>query len=201
MMNSKELEKAIELEKDFVSSLTPEQKIIYWETAVETGSLLYAKKACKKVVVPISGAAPLIGSGSYSMQGGEFSVFRGKDNSIVIFCHGNKKGGLLVMKSVMDMITKGYFEGSEKPVEVTGEELKLFVNCFAKMCNATAVTIVCCYGGMNKDFVVDDGVPVTFAVKNKRAAVYDCGDYIQDEIVVWEGDDLTEIYFNILPLL
>ena len=259
MMNSKEMETAIELEKAFVKSLTPEQKAIYLEVAIETGSLLHAKKACKKVVVPVTGT-PLIGSGSYLMQDGEFSVFRGKDNSLVIFCHGLKNGGLSVMQSVMDGIIKEaqfkkdceslgadaaaamygitleqlaearqYIAAADdvvdyddvdyddvdyddidyddidddyddKPVEVTGKELEVFTSYFAELFHATAVTIVCCYGGMNKDFVID-GVPVTFAVHNERAAIIDCCDYIENEVVAWEGDDLTEIYFSVLPLL
>lgn len=260
MMNSKEMETAIELEKAFAKSLTPEQKAIYLEVAMETGSLLHAKKACKKVVVPVI-ETPLIGSGSYLMQDGEFSVFRGKDNSLVIFCHGLKNGGLSVMQSVMDGILKEAqfkkdceslgadaaaamygitleqlaearqyiaaaddvvdyndvdyndvdyddyddiddddYNDNDKPVEVTGEDLQLFISYFVELFHATAVTIVCCYGGMNRDFIID-GVPVTFAVQNKRAAVVDYCSYIDNEVVVWEGDDLTEIYFSVLPLL
>ena len=199
MMNSKEMKTAVKVEQQFAKSLTPEQKMSYLETATETGSLLYAEKACKKVVVPVTGA-PLIGSRSYTLQDGDFSVFRGKNDDIVIFCHGSKNGGIRVMKSVMDFITKGYFEGDERAITVSSEELKMFISCFVKMFNATAVTVVCCYGGANRDFVIDD-VPVTFAVKNRRAAVIDYCSYIENEIVAWEGDDLTEIYFNILPLL
>lgn len=198
MMNNKELETAIELEKAFAKSLTPEQKVTYWETTIEIGGLLHAEKVCKKVVVPVT--TPLIGSKIYAIQDGEFSIFRGRNDDIVIFCHGNQNGGIRVMKSVMDFITQGYFEGGEKPITVNGEGLKLFISCFARTFQSSAVTVVCCYGGMNKDFLIGD-IPVTFAIKNRRAAVVDYCSYIDSEIVAWEGDDLTEIYFNVLPLL